>query len=142
MTDDPLHLFLQGPLEVLNDERYKYDIIKGMAESIRTMADTQTRILERLARIEEQRVHEAVAALEARLVVLEIAEQQRAGAKGVTDGIRSWWPAIALLLLVVWTVGRAVGIFHLPDPSVKKEPAIVQREEPVEKPKPQHDPVQ
>lgn len=106
-----------------NDTRFQFEVIKQLAESVRVngevmrdMQQTQVVILERLARIEEHRVHEAVSALAARVDALERTRDEQRGAAGLRKAVMTYWPAIALLMLVVWTVGRATGFFHLPEP--------------------------
>lgn len=106
-----------------SDTRFQFEIIKQLAESVRVngevmrdMQATQVVILERLARIEEQRVHEAVSALSLRVDALERTHDEQRGAQGWRSGLMTYWPAFALFLLVTWTVGRATGFFHLPEP--------------------------
>lgn len=125
MSEETIRVLHQGDP---NDTRFQFEVIKQLAESVRGMGENQTKILERLARIEEQRVHESVAKLHARIDVLEKDKDLRDGANGFRDAIMKWWPAIALLLLVAWTAGRALGFFHLPEPPT--QPAIIRPEMP------------
>lgn len=99
-----------------NDTRFQFEVIKELAASVRTMGEVQTKMLERLARIEEHRVHEAVGKLESRVDAIERTHDMEKGAAGVREAIIKWWPALALALLVFWTAGRALGFFHLPEP--------------------------
>lgn len=98
-----------------NDTRFQFEVIKELAASVRTMGEIQTKMLERLARIEEHRVHEAVGKLESRVDAIERTHDMERGAAGFRDAIIKWWPVLALALLVFWTAGRALGFFHLPD---------------------------
>ena len=106
------------------DTRFQFEVIRQLAESVRElgsaqsrMVDTQTNMLERLAKIEEQRVNESVKDLYIRVDALEKQNDIEQGAKGFRKAIMQYWPAIALFLLVMWTVGRALGFFHLPSPT-------------------------
>lgn len=109
-----------------NDTRFQFEVVKQLAESVRVqgevMRDVQqamTQMLERLARIEEHKVHESVSALALRVDAIERQHDIEKGAAGVRDAIMKYWPALALFLLVAWTAGRALGFFHLPDPPVR-----------------------
>jgi hypothetical protein len=106
-----------------NDTRFQFEIIKQLAESVRVQGEvmrdiqsTQISMLERLARIEEHKMHEAFGSLAARVDTLERIHDEERGAEGVRKAIMQYWPAIALLLLIIWTVGSALGFFHLPQP--------------------------
>lgn len=108
-----------------NDTRFQFEVIKSLADSVREMGGTQTKMLERLARIEEHRTNEEVAKLKTRLQILEDEKLRRDGASRVWLGIKEWWPLIGMALLVVWTVGRALGFFHLPE---AREVSIINRD--------------
>lgn len=108
-----------------NDVRFQFEVIKSLADSVREMGTTQTRMLERLARIEEHRTNEEVAKVKTRLEVLEAEKLRRDGASRVVQGLKEWWPIIGMALLVVWTVGRALGFFHLPE---AREVSIINRD--------------
>lgn len=124
MSDETIRILHQGDP---SDTRFQFEVIKSLADSIRSMGDTQTRILERLARIEEHRVHEAVGKLTARIDVLEQDKDRRDGAMSLLGGIKSWWPVIiglASLFSALWLAGRSVGL--VPAPPIKDSlPAIV-----------------
>lgn len=113
-----------------NDLRFQFEIIKQLAENGRALATsigdiqkTQVAMLERLARIESNTVNETVAEMKVTVSVqaekidkLERLEDRRAGESASKAAVIKWWPAIAMMLLVVWTAGRALGFFHLPEP--------------------------
>lgn len=132
MMEETIRILHQGDP---NDTRFQFEVVKQLAESVkvtseilRGMGDTQTRMLERLARIEEQRTHEAVAAITARVNALESERDQRQGAAGVSDRFLKWWGPMTWTLGIVFTVLflilRATGILHLPDSG----PAVITRE--------------
>lgn len=109
-----------------NDTRFQFEVVKQLAESVRVqgevMRDVQqamTQMLERLARIEEHKVHESVSKLSARVDAIERKHAIEEGAASVKDTLMKYWPAFALLMLVFWTAGRALGFFHLPDPPIR-----------------------
>lgn len=116
------------------DTRFQFEVIRNLAESVRingeVMRDIQTTqisMLERLARIEEHRVHEAIAEVTRRVDAIERVHDQETGAAALRKGIIHWWPVIGMFLLVLWTAGRALGFFHIPDRDVdhrKEVPAI------------------
>jgi len=110
------------------DTRFQYDVIKGLAESVRQMAQnmadlqkTQVDMLVRLARLEENKVGEELIAMKAetaalaiRVDVLESAEDRRKGAYNVFTWLRIWGPAIFSLIAAAWLIGRSVGIVPAP----------------------------
>lgn len=91
-----------------NDLRFQYDVIKGQSESIRTMTSalieqqrTLGEIVERLVRIESNKVDSRVTALETKVEQMEAERNQRVGmARAVDLIIKS--PAVG------WLVGAAV----------------------------------
>lgn len=121
-----------------NDTRFQFEIIKGLSESIRQqstsierlavgMADmqkTQVGMLERLAKLEANRVAEVVAEVRVDVSTLEstvkslVADQnRREGAIGLLGAVRSWWPAIvgiASLFSALWLAGRSIGVVPAP----------------------------
>lgn len=112
-----------------NDTRFQFEVIKQLAESVRVNGDvmrdiqqTQVNMLERLARIEEHKFHEAVGKLSARVDAIDRHLAEERGAVGARNAVLKWWPVIGMALLVFWTAGRALGFFHLPD-----RPAIERR---------------
>lgn len=108
--------------------RFQYDVIKGLAESVRQMAQnmaelqkTQIDMLVRLARLEENKVGEelitmkaATAALAIRVDALESAEDQRKGAYSVFSWLRIWGPVIFSCVAAAWLLGRSLGIVPAP----------------------------
>lgn len=116
------------------DLRFQFEVIKNLAESVRqistSMADvqrTQVGMLERLAKIESNRVNEDVARLDARVEVvwnkvdkLEQSEDRREGASRFTRAVITWWPVIGVAFTVLFLLFRATGIIHMPqDPAVQ-----------------------
>jgi hypothetical protein len=100
-----------------SDTRFQFQVIQELAQSVRAMGETQTRMLERLARIEEHRVHEAVHALTARVDNLEGDRDRRDGALGMLGTIKSWAPFLAMLFsaaCVLWLYGRSAGLVPAP----------------------------
>lgn len=123
-----------------NDLRFQFEIIRQLAENGRVMAQnisdvqkTQVAMLERLAKIESNTVNETVAKLDTRVETmtlrvdkLEQFEDRRAGETAMKAAVIKWWPVIGMAILVVWTAGRALGFFHLPEPPRQEpRPAIV-----------------
>jgi len=131
-----------------NDTRFQFEIIKGLSESIRQqstsierlavgMADmqkTQVGMLERLAKLEANRIAEVVAevrldvaAIEAKVVALLREKDQRQGAYAVFAWLRVWGPVIFSLFAALWLFGRSMGIVPAPPVPV---PAQTARENP------------
>lgn len=118
MTDPLSRILNQGP----DDVRFQFDVIKQLAESVRMMTDTQTKMLERLARIEEQRTHEAVAAMAGRIATLEADYQRRTGmmnAIGALPKVIAFIVTICTILTTVYLAGRASGIIPAPPARVE-----------------------
>lgn len=87
MSDDVERVLRQASE---SDTRFQYDIIKGLAESIRQqttlMHDIQTELKDvatRLARIEANKISEEVARLAVKVETLEVDLHRRQGAVGV-----------------------------------------------------------
>lgn len=109
-----------------NDVRFQFEIIKQLAESVRVgneitrdIQNTQMAILERLIKLEEQRVHEVVADVEKRVAIIEsqhLVEKGAASKPTLVDQALKFWPVIAATAMVVWIIGRTLGFFHVPDP--------------------------
>lgn len=113
MTDPLSRILQQGP----DDVRFQFDVIKQLAESVRMMTDTQTKMLERLARIEEQRTHEAVAAMAGRIATLEADLQRRTGmmnAVAALPKVVAFFVALASVFSAIYLAGRASGIIPAP----------------------------
>jgi hypothetical protein len=117
-----------------NDTRFQFEVIKSLADSVRDMGTTQTKMLERLARIEEHRIHEAVGKLQGRVDELEREKDRRDGQNKAWRGFLSWWGplswTIGILFTVFFLMFRATGVLVMP--SDKKEPApiVAPREQP------------
>lgn len=135
-----------------NDLRFQFKVIEGLSESIRQqsaaterlatgMADiqrTQVGMLERLARLEANKVGEVVAKVEARVDeidrrtdVLFRDKDRRDGAVGLMVGLRTWGPWVFSLLTVLYLVARQAGIMPSPPTTVTKidTPAAIERRE-------------
>ena len=122
------------PVSAEEDERFKYEVIKNLSESVRQiaagMADiqrTQVGMLERLARLEANKVGEIVAKVEARVEdidrrtdVLFRDKDRRDGAVGLMVGLRTWGPWVFSLLTVLYLVARQAGIMPSPPTTVTR----------------------
>lgn len=111
-----------------NDIRFGYEVIRNLAESVRQQSEvlrgvqqTQITMLERLARIESNRVNEDVARLQLimesqdkRIDVLEQDKDLRDGGSLMRKALVTWWPVIAATAMVFWLLFRASGIIHMP----------------------------
>jgi len=93
--------------------RFQFEIIKSLGESVRqqtqALADLhtqQTEILIRLERIEANKINEQVAALQAKVEVLEADRLRRDGASGVIH-------ALLKSPVVGWIVAALGGIYYL-----------------------------
>lgn len=122
-----------------SDTRFQYDIIKGLSESVRDLASsirdmqsTQVGMLERLAKLEANRVAEVVAEVKVsvdgaikRIEGLERDKDRRDGAIGMLGTIKSWAPFVAMIasvLAAAWLYGRSLGITPAPPvPQVRAE---------------------
>lgn len=120
IVEDTLRILHQGDP---NDTRFQFEVIKSLADSVRDMGSTQTKMLERLARIEEHRVHEAVGKLHARVDELEKERDLREGGTKAWRCFLSWWGplswTIGILFTVFFLLFRATGVLVMP--SNKKE---------------------
>jgi len=124
------------------DLRFQFEIIKQLAQSIQSLTETvrgvqQTQItmLERLARIESNRVNEDVARLQLimesqdkRIDILEQDKDRRDGGSRMRRAVITWWPAIGVLMTVLYLLARASGLIHLPqdNPTVIMAPPAQQ----------------
>lgn len=114
--------FFQGPPE--EEERFKYEVIKGLSESVRQLASgladmqrTQVGMLERLATLEASKFASAIEGIKADVKVLMIEKEQRAGAKSAFGMIKEWSPFIGMIMGVLaaaWLYGRSAGIVPAP----------------------------
>ncbi len=111
------------------DDRFKFDVIKSLADSVRSMTETQIQMLERLARIEEQRTHEAVAGLASRVAVLEVDLNKRTGMMNAIAALPkfvAFLVTVASIFSAIYLAGRATGVIQSPPTTVTKiEPAAV-----------------
>jgi len=140
MSPEDMNRLFQGDA---NDTRFQFKIIEGLAESIRQitgqMADmqkTQVDMLIRLARIEENKVGETVAKLEAtvegfgqRVNVLETDKDRRDGALGMLGILRVWGPLVFSALAALWLYGRSAGVVPAPPVAPTRVEATVHPEE-------------
>jgi uncharacterized small protein (DUF1192 family) len=90
-----------------NDIRFQYDVIKGQSESIRVMTGalmeqqkTLGEIVERLVRIESNKVDSRVTVIESEIEALKAERNQRAGMAKVIE-------IIFKSPLIGWLVGAA-----------------------------------
>jgi hypothetical protein len=132
-----------------SDLRFQFKIIEGLSESIRQqsasterlasgMADmqrTQVGMLERLAKLEANRVAEVVAeirldvaSLEGKVSALMTEKAQRQGAYAVFGWLRVWGPVIFSLFAALWLFGRSLGIVPAPPAAVPVHAARGQSE--------------
>lgn len=130
VTIDPNALFHQGP----DDVRFQFDVIKQLAESVREMSTTQTKMLERLARMEEQKVHEVVAGLSERVTVLEVDLNKRTGMMTAISALPkfiAFLVTICTIFSAIYLAGRAAGVIQSPPTTVTRiEPTAVREIEP------------
>jgi uncharacterized coiled-coil protein SlyX len=96
-----------------SDVRFQFEIIKGLAESVREqtkailrMQEQQTDIVARLERIEAKETAEQLSRLTLRVEVLEATDQRRQGASGVIA-------AIMKAPVLGWAVGVATAIWAI-----------------------------
>lgn len=133
------------PVSAEEDERFKYEVIKNLSESVRQIAAgmsdiqrTQVGMLERLARLEANKVGEIVAKVEARVDeidkrtdVLFRDKDRRDGAVNTLGVLRVWAAPICGLLTVLYFAGRAMGVIPSPPTTVTKiETPNVERHDP------------
>lgn len=115
--------------QVPEDIRFQFDVIKQLADSVREMSTTQTKMLERLARMEEQKVHEVVAGLSERVTVLEVDLNKRTGmmtAIAALPKFIAFLVTICTIFSAIYLAGRAAGVIQSPPTTVTKiEPAAV-----------------
>lgn len=139
-------------------ETFQYKIIEGLSESIRqqsastdrlatAMADmqrTQVGMLERLAKLEANRVGEVVSEVKAlvdialkRIDALEQDKDRRDGAGSFVGGMFKYGPTIFSLLTLMYLFGRSLGIVPAPpvQATVPTPMHIERREGPREEPR-------
>lgn len=135
--EDVVRTFFQGSPE--EEERFKYKVIEGLAESIRRlttqMADlqrTQVGMLERLAALEASKFSASIDDLESKVSALLRDKDRRDGAIGMLGTIKSWAPFLAMLFSAAacaWLYGRSAGIVPAPAAAPARVEAVVQPEE-------------
>lgn len=120
------------------DLRFQFEVIRNLSESVRQstyatrdlannmaeMQKTQVSMLERLARLEANRVNESVAKVEERLDgackaidKLEADKDRRDGAAGLLTRIPGWLQfamALASVFTAIYLFGRSAGVIHSP----------------------------
>ena len=123
MSDgDGKRTLFQGSPE--DEERFKYDVIKGLSESVRQlaagMADmqrTQVGMLERLATLEANKFAASIEGIKADVKILMIEKERREGARGAFAMVKDWSPFIAMIMATLaasWLYGRSLNIVPAP----------------------------
>jgi len=127
-----------------SETAFQYKIIEGLSESIRelakSMADmqrTQVGMLERLAKLEANRVGEVVGEVKVsldsaikRIDALEQDKDRRDGAGTFLGGMFKYGPAIFSLLTLLYLFGRSIGLVPAPPtPATLPAPIQVERRE-------------
>lgn len=125
MSEDPFRVLYQGGDP--NDTRFQFEIIKGLSESIRQMAEqmghlqrTQVSMLERLATLEAGKVGARMDAMGVKIDALFKDKDRRDGALGMLGVLRVWGPVIFSLLCALYLYGRASGVVPSPPATVTK----------------------
>lgn len=122
----------QGSAE--EEERFKYEVIKGLSESVRQLAagmadmqKTQVGMLERLAKLEANKFGEALVKAETkvdemdkRIDALFRDKDRRDGALGALGALRVWGPVVFSLFVAMYLVGRSMGVIPSPPTTVTK----------------------
>lgn len=136
-AEDVVRSFFQGSPE--EEERFKYDVIKGLSESVRQLASgmadmqkTQVGMLERLAALEASRFAASIEDIEAKVAALLRDKDRRDGALGMLGTIKSWAPFLAMLFsaaAAVWLYGRSAGIVPPPPVAATRVEATIHPEE-------------
>lgn len=137
-----MRALMQGGAE--GDLRFQFEVIRNLSESVRQSTDatrdlaknmaemqkTQVSMLERLAKLEANRVNESVAKVEERLDnacrsidKLEQDKDRRDGAAGLLSRIPGWLQflmALASVFTAIYLAGRSAGIVPSPPTTVTK----------------------
>ncbi|RYG88411.1 MAG: hypothetical protein EON59_04495 [Alphaproteobacteria bacterium] len=133
------------------ESHFQFKIIEGLSESIRELAKsmsdmqrTQVGMLERLAKLEANRVGEVVGEIKVtmdsavkRIDVLEQDKDRRDGAGSFLGGVFKYGPTVFSLLTLLYLFGRSIGFVPAP-PTTATVPAPMQierRDGPREEPK-------
>lgn len=131
MSSDAREFFQGSPEE---EERFKYEVIRGLSESVRQLAagmadmqKTQVGMLERLAKLEANKFGEALVKAETkvdemdkRIDALFRDKDRRDGALGMLGVLRVWGPVIFSLFVAMYLLGRSFGIIPSPPTTVTK----------------------
>lgn len=131
--EDDARSFWQGnPQE---EERFKYEVIRGLSESIRQLASgmaemqkTQVGMLERLAALEANKFEDTIKLLDGRVDALLRDKDRRDGALGMLGTIKSWAPFLAMLFsaaCALWLYGRSAGIVPAPPVAATRVEATI-----------------
>lgn len=146
-SEDPLAIY-QQPGEPADEARFRYEIIKGLAESVReltkgvaSMQETQVSMLQRLATLEANKVgieirdiKAGVAALIIKVDALESIRDKAEGRNSTLTWFLKYGPVVFSLFAALWLFGRSLGIVPAPPLAPERtEAAIVQREPVAEK---------
>lgn len=145
-----------SPVSPEEGERFKYEVIAGLSESVRQlaagMADmqrTQVGMLERLARLEANKFGEALVKAELKVDELDKKvdtlfrdKDRRDGAMGAFGALRVWGPTVFSLFTVMYLVGRSMGIIGSPPTTVTKIETPVAIERRHAAPAPEHERVE
>lgn len=137
MKEDIARSLFQGSPE--EEERFKYDVIRGLSESIRQLASnmsdmqrTQVGVLERLAVLEANKFADTIAVIDKRVDVLMRDKDRRDGAIGMLGTIKAWAPFLAMIFsaaAVLWLYGRSAGIVPAPPVAPTRVEATIHPEE-------------
>lgn len=122
MVEDPMRVLWQGNPE--EEERFKYEVIRGLSESVRQLASgmaemqkTQVGMLERLATLEASKFANSIKDLEDRVDALLRDKDRRDGGLSMLGKIKDWAPFLAMLFsaaAAAWLYGRSLGITPAP----------------------------
>lgn len=107
-----------------SDTRFQFEVIKGLAESIRQltgsiqdMQKTQVSMLERLAVLEAGKMTHRIDDIDIRIDALFKDKDRRDGALGMLGVIKSWAPFIGMILtaaIAFVVYGRMAGVVPPP----------------------------
>lgn len=146
-----MRTLFQGGSE--GDLRFQFEVIKQLSDSVRQsveatrdvarnvadMQKTQVSMLERLAKLESNRVNEQVAKIEERVDTacgkidrLEQINDRRDGATGLLARVPGWLQfamALASIFSAIYLLGRSAGVIPSPPTTVTKveTPVTVER---------------
>lgn len=99
--------------------RQQGEIMKGVQDEMRTANERQFAVMERLTKLEANRVNEDVFALKSKVDALEQDRDIRAGTSKAWRSFLTWWGPITTVIGVLFTVFfllfRATGVLQLPE---------------------------